>query len=101
MGTHIYHALHFLTHEWKVGGVLAVVGMVAGFLLIGEPMSTKTDCHASLTGGEYCYGTMINLEGVVSHLGGAVVGGIVGTVLALLLASVFGVSKDTLGISDE
>jgi len=101
MGTHIYHALHFMTHEWKAGGVLAVVGMIAGFFLVAAPMSTKTDCHLSITGSEYCYGTMISLEGIVAHLGGAAVGGLVGAGLALLLASVFGVSKDTLGISDE
>ena len=99
VGAHIYHALHFLTHEWKAGGILAVVGMVAGFFLIGSSMTTPADCQMLAT-GEYCFGTAIDPEGLLSHLGGAVVGGLVGTGLALLLASLLGVSKDTLGIDE-
>jgi hypothetical protein len=102
IGAHLSHALHFLTHESKIGGPIAIIGAVIGFFVVNAPLTVKTaPCMTNQDGSQYCFGTAFNPEGLTAHLGGAVIGGAIGVGVVLLLVALFGIPKDKLGISDE
>jgi hypothetical protein len=98
---HIPHLLHFLFEETKIGGWVAVIGILIGgaIMWIANPFLVDTLSCTDDNVATLCTKTF-DVEAFVSDVIGAILGGGVGVLIAMILVDL-GVDKDKLGISDE
>ncbi len=95
---HVTHLLEYLFETTKIGGWIAAICVIGAFLLMMNAHPFMVDAQGCSKEAVTC-AKEFKTETLVSDLGGALAGGIIGIGIALLLVSL-GVSKDTLGIDE-